>query len=58
MAPKYWEALEWSEALDFQIGYAILKTPLLALENDFWYVLVSLPQEIQDLSCNFSLVLI
>ena len=35
MAPKYWEALEKSEALDFQIGYTILKTPLLALENDF-----------------------
>ena len=35
-----------------RVGY--LETPLLALEHDLWYLLVYLPQEIQDLSYNFS----
>ena len=35
-----------------------MKTPLLALENDLGYLLVSLLEEIQGLFNNFSLVLI
>ena len=35
-----------------------MKTALLTLENDFLCLLVYLPQEIQDLSNNFSMVLI
>ena len=30
--------------------YAIVKTPMLALGNGLWYIWVSLPQEIQELS--------
>ena len=35
----------------------IVKTPLLDLVNDLGYLLVSVPQEIQNLSYDFSLVL-
>ena len=31
---------------------SIVKTPLLTLRNDLRYLLVSLPQEMQDLSIN------
>ena len=52
IASEYWEALECIEAL------ATLKKPLLplipALTNDLWYLLKSSPQEIQDLSYEFS----
>ena len=52
IASEYWEALECIEAL------ATLKIPLLtlipALTNDLWYLLKSSPQEIQDLSYEFS----
>ena len=30
------------------MGWALVKTRLLALGNDLWYLLVSLPQEIQE----------
>ena len=30
--------------------YAIVKTPMLGLGNGLWYIWVSLPQEIQELS--------
>ena len=36
----------------------IVKTTLLALGNNLWYLSVSLPQEIQDLSDKFSLILV
>ena len=35
-----------------------MKTPLLALKNDFGCILVFLPQEIQELCYTFLLVLI
>ena len=34
-----------------------MKTPLPALGNNLWYFLVSLQQEVQNLSYSFSLVL-
>ena len=40
------------------MGKALMKTSLLALGNDLWYLYVFLPQEIQELSYNFWLVLI
>ena len=47
MTLAYWEALT-----------IIVKTSLLDLANDFWHLLLSLRQEIQDFSCNFSQLLI
>ena len=37
MAPEYWEALKQSEALALN-GTVIVKTPLLGLGNDQWYL--------------------
>ena len=42
MNPEYWEALEQSEALASN-GMAILKTLLLGLGNEMWYLPVTLP---------------
>ena len=39
------------------MGKTIKKTPLIALENNLWYLLVSFPQELQNSSYNLSLVL-
>ena len=51
---KHWNKVRhW-----IKMGWGIVETFLLASPNDMWYILVFLPQKIQDLYYNFSLVLV
>ena len=51
MAPENWQALDYIEALAFMKTFA-------SFSECLWYPLLSLSQETQDLSCNFSQLLI